>query len=147
MRWPECPADDCAGCCANATAAPFPRGGRINETWWREQDCIAGCAGNGLPSNCPEGERQFPEPVPGLSSLWSSWLWCDAPRSDAEFKQLGDSPHDMPCARHNAMMYTNLVDQVQVPAGIEPGEYLISWRWDSDQTNQIWQNCGDVTIV
>ena len=147
MGWANCPADDCAGCCANATAAPFPPHSRINETWWREQDCIAGCADNGLPANCPEDQRQFPEPIPGLSSLWSSWLWCDAPRSDAEVKKLGDSPHDMPCARHNQMMYTNIVDAVQVPASIEPGEYLISWRWDSDQTNQIWQNCGDVTIV
>jgi hypothetical protein len=45
------------------------------------------------------------------------------------------------------MMQTNMVDLVQVPAGLKSGEYLLSWRWDADQTNQIWQNCADVLIV
>lgn len=136
--WAGCTGDDCGGCCA--TIAPLPPHPRINESWWRAQDCVAGCAGNGLPGSCPAGERQFPEPVPGMSSLWSSWLWCDAPRG------LRDAPHDMPCS-HAAMMRTNIVDKVRVPADLEPGDYLLSWRWDVEQTNQIWQNCADVTIA
>lgn len=136
---------DCAGCCA--TTAPIPRDPRINGSWWRAQDCIAGCAGNGLPSSCPADGLQFPEPIPGLSSLWSSWLWCDAPRTEAEMAMLGDTPNEMPCSNHNMMMFTNIVDHVQIPADIDPGAYLLSWRWDSEQTNQIWQNCADVTIA
>jgi hypothetical protein len=45
---------------------------------------LQGAAGNGLPGSCPAGELQFAEPIPGLSSLWSSWLWCDAPRTPTE---------------------------------------------------------------
>lgn len=148
MKWSNCSLDDCAGCCA--TVAPLPPHPRVNATWWREQDCIAGCAGNGLPGSCPAGDKQFDEPMPGLSSLWSSWLWCDAPRTPTERAALGalhDSPHDLPCSRQNAVMYTNIVDAVQIPADLEPGDYMLSWRWDSDQTNQIWQNCADVLIV
>lgn len=141
--WKGCD-DDCAQCCAKL--APLPSNPRINSSWWRAQDCIAGCAGNGLPSNCPANERQFPEPIPGMSSLWASWLWCDAPRDAESVAMLGDSPHEMPCSKDELQIKTNIVDHVQIPASIEPGEYLLSWRWDAEQTNQIWQNCADVTI-
>ena len=41
---------------------------------------------------------------------------------------LGDSPGSH-CQSHQQMIATNIVDKVQVPATIEPGDYLISWRW------------------
>ena len=44
------------------------------------------------------------------------------------------------------MMQTNIVDKVQIPKDTTPGEYVLSWRWDCEQTKQIWQNCADVTI-
>merc|ERR1712048_1415926 len=39
-----------------------------------------------------------------------------------------------------------IVDQVQVP-DVPPGDYVISFRWDSEQTPQVWNSCADVTIV
>lgn len=39
-----------------------------------------------------------------------------------------------------------IVDKVHVP-NVPSGEYVLSWRWDSEQTSQVWQNCGDVTIA
>lgn len=41
----------------------------------------------------------------------------------------------------------NLIDRVQIPADITPGDYVLSFRWDCEQTPQIWQNCADVTIA
>merc|ERR1712087_644332 len=41
----------------------------------------------------------------------------------------------------------SVVDQVMVPAGLEPGEYLLSWRWDCEQSDQVFQNCADVKIT
>merc|ERR1711998_508453 len=38
-----------------------------------------------------------------------------------------------------------IVDQVQVP-DVPPGDYVISFRWDSEQTPQVWTSCADVTI-
>merc|ERR1712173_222068 len=38
-----------------------------------------------------------------------------------------------------------LVDQVKVPN--KPGKYVLSWRWDCDQTPQIWASCADIEIV
>ena len=38
-----------------------------------------------------------------------------------------------------------LVDHVRVP--MERGEYLLSWRWDCENSPQIWGNCADITVV
>lgn len=38
-----------------------------------------------------------------------------------------------------------IVDQVRVP-NLPDGEYILSFRWDSEQTPQVWNSCGDVTI-
>eukprot|EP01043_Picozoa_sp_COSAG02_P047377 COSAG02_NODE_4536_length_5241_cov_6.296383_3_plen_241_part_00 len=33
----------------------------------------------------------------------------------------------------------NIVDRVVIPADLEAGDYLLSWRWDCEQTHQIWR--------
>jgi len=40
----------------------------------------------------------------------------------------------------------SIVDKVVLPKDLPGGDYLLSWRWDAEQTTQIWQNCADVTI-
>lgn len=37
------------------------------------------------------------------------------------------------------------MDKVKVPQ-LPPGDYVVSFRWDSEQTPQVWASCGDVTI-
>ena len=37
-----------------------------------------------------------------------------------------------------------LVDQLRVPD--QKGEYVLSWRWDCENSPQIWGNCADITI-
>merc|ERR1711972_213494 len=38
-----------------------------------------------------------------------------------------------------------IVDKVRVP-NVPAGEYVLSFRWDSEQTPQVWNSCADVTI-
>ena len=38
-------------------------------------------------------------------------------------------------------------DTVLVPADLAPGDYVLGWRQDCEETAQIWQNCADVRIV
>jgi predicted carbohydrate-binding protein with CBM5 and CBM33 domain len=45
---------------------------------------------------------------------------------------------------HGGMTYS-LVDKVQVPE--QKGEYILSFRWDCEQTAQVWNSCADVVIV
>ena len=39
-----------------------------------------------------------------------------------------------------------IVDHVQIPEGLPQGDYVLGWRWDCEQSNQIWSSCSDVTI-
>merc|ERR1719361_1436759 len=39
----------------------------------------------------------------------------------------------------------SVVDKVVIP-DLPEGNYLLSWRWDAEQTTQIWQNFADVHI-
>jgi hypothetical protein len=40
-----------------------------------------------------------------------------------------------------------IVDKVQVPADLEPGDYILSFRWECEQLPQVWSNCADVKIA
>lgn len=38
-------------------------------------------------------------------------------------------------------------DEVVIPKTLPPGKYVLSWRWDCEETAQVWQNCADVNIL
>ena len=38
-------------------------------------------------------------------------------------------------------------DEVLIPKTLKPGAWVLSWRWDCEETAQIWQNCADVEVV
>lgn len=38
----------------------------------------------------------------------------------------------------------SIVDKVQVPA--KEGTYVLQWRWDCEETNQVWNSCADIKI-
>jgi hypothetical protein len=40
-----------------------------------------------------------------------------------------------------------IVDELSVPAGLAPGAYVLQWRWDCEETDQVWLSCSDVTIA
>ena len=40
-----------------------------------------------------------------------------------------------------------IVDQVQIPSTLPKGDYVLGFRWDCEESNQIWASCSDVTIV
>eukprot|EP00937_MAST-01D_sp_MAST-1D-sp2_P003648 g3648.t1 len=40
-----------------------------------------------------------------------------------------------------------IVDKVQIPAGIAPGHYVLQFRWDCEETDQVWAQCADVEIT
>ena len=38
-------------------------------------------------------------------------------------------------------------DLVEIPADLEPGHYILSFRWDCEKTPQIWNSCANIDIV
>lgn len=39
-----------------------------------------------------------------------------------------------------------IIDNVVVPESLASGKYVLSWRWDVEQSPQVWSNCADVLI-
>ena len=38
-------------------------------------------------------------------------------------------------------------DLVEVPADLEPGHYVLSFRWDCKKSPQIWNSCANINII
>lgn len=51
------------------------------------------------------------------------------------------------CGQDHAMEKFSLMEKVQIPEDLTPGEYALGWRWDCQKSHQVWLNCADVTIV
>merc|ERR1712166_620842 len=47
---------------------------------------------------------------------------------------------------HEDLFKFNIIDELVVP-DLPVGDYWLSFRWDCEQTPQIWAQCGDVTIT
>lgn len=41
----------------------------------------------------------------------------------------------------------NIMDKVRVPQDLAAGEYVLSFRWDCEQTPQVWTQCSDITVT
>ena len=39
-----------------------------------------------------------------------------------------------------------IFDYVEVPVNLEPGKYVLSFRWDCYVTSQIWNACANIKI-
>jgi len=72
---------------------------------------------------CPEGSM-FDPPAPGLTG----------------FGELISDPGA-------ATFGFSIVDQVQVPKHLKRGMYALSFRWDCEQTSQVWNTCSSIRIV
>lgn len=65
----------------------------------------------------------------------------------AGYKSNGGS---VPAGGHGGVGFGNfdftMVDKLKVP-DVPPGEYSVSWRWDCEETPQVWNSCADVMIT
>ena len=69
-------------------------------------------------------ELQFPEPAPGLSGFGVVL------------------PNNT-----NGLFKFNIIDKLNIPTNLEPGHYVLSFRWDCEQTSQIWISCASISLV
>lgn len=102
------------------------------EEWWKQEQCAQDCSGLSM-MTCPPGMTQFPEPLPGVSSYIGT----------IEINMHANPPTTTGI---EGLPYS-IVDKVIIPSDIQAGDYLLSWRWDAEQSPQIWQNCADVSII
>lgn len=60
---------------------------------------------------------------------------------------LGGPPYDPGTGMAQSVYRYQMIDQLRVPTNIDAGEYVLSWRWDCEETPQVWNSCADLTIV
>ena len=63
-------------------------------------------------------------------------FWGIVPRNNLASPKLSEV--------HNSVGW-EIVDKVKIPEGLE-GDYVFSWRWDSEESPQVWTQCSVVTI-
>lgn len=93
-----------------------------SKQWIEEMTCSQSCSGLGLPQ-CSPGMAQFLPPANGISG----------------FDQIGSGGL--------TGFQFSILEKVKVPTNLKPGAYLLSWRWDCEQSAQVWQNCADIKVV
>jgi len=85
------------------------------------------------------------ETIPARRKTIGGVQWT---RNPIPSDELGGLPFRAPCnGCTGGFNEFSLVDHVTVPTNLAPGDYVLSWRWDTEVTVQSWQNCADITIV
>jgi hypothetical protein len=88
----------------------------------------------------------------GTVPVGSSWQKMPIPRTFDQWDEEGPA-FEPPCAevagRECSGNPPNLeiVDVLAIPPHATPGRYVLNWRWDVEETMQVWESCSDVTIV
>lgn len=105
--------------------------------WFKQEKCAQQCSG-AYWMQCPPGTTQFDEPAPGISGYLGN------------FALFGDIEHYLtnpPKVVGIEGFSYSVMDEVKIPDELEEGEYFLSWRWDCEQSPQIWQQCADIRLV
>mmetsp|Transcript_68992 Transcript_68992/g.120057 ORF Transcript_68992/g.120057 Transcript_68992/m.120057 type:complete len:240 (+) Transcript_68992:2-721(+) len=95
-----------------------------------------GFAGGGLGCDAGCAIPQFPTPVPGL--------WGNGPGNGCAGCNMSAPAHQQEICK-KTMSY-QIIDKVKVP-DMPTGDYVMSFRWDCEQTPQIWSQCADIKIT
>ena len=97
----------------------------------------------------PIGSEWTMNPIPVCNSTDMGWIdptcpegWEFPPRAPG----LHGTGEDVTKPGEPAFSWT-LMDEVEVPADLEEGEYVLSFRWDCEATPQIWNSCANIKIV
>lgn len=110
----------------------------------RPQNYACGCkhgeerGGCSTPGNCSSGECLPCPETPG-----SDCSRCDNPPRHP----WGSYSFPPPCSEECMKLSPGVLDEVIIPTGLEPGKYVLGFRYDCDATSQVWQNCADVELV
>jgi len=83
--------------------------------------------------------RQFDPPCHEALYDGVPWHGTNSPHDHQNIDVQGDCSGDLTLA--------SLVDRVVIPPTTPPGHYVLGFRWDCEETAQIWSSCADVEIT
>jgi len=85
--------------------------------------------------NTPCTEPQFDPPVRDIFGFGGGSCGSSLPGTECTPERFEEQTFDF-----------GVVDTAQVP-NLPEGKYVLSFRWDAEQTPQVWTSCADVTIT
>jgi len=125
------------------------------------EECVAAC--QAVNCSCfdynPTSAGQFPFEHCRVANRTA---WAGVVSSGAgytAFRRSGATPLPGPRPGHSTGQVTDgycsgefpfnvmVLDAVQIPTVIAPGDYVLSFRWDCEKSAQVWAACADVTIA
>lgn len=113
--------------------------------WCISSTSLPGCtAGGGDQAPC--FGPQFEPPVPYLFG----WLSQNAQGWSSDNCGTNLTPEECrqkPGGWTDALPEQHVVDLLEIPAETTPGDYVLQYRHDSEQTDQVWTTCSDIRIV
>jgi len=73
---------------------------------------------------------------------------CDEPPAcvNAHYRNPGETVCNCSGWSIGDLYRLEVVDRVRIPSDLAPGEYVLGWRWDCEESTQVWSSCSDVTI-
>jgi len=113
----------------------------------------------------PSGSQWTKVPIPSCGGTYGGGFGCDdgcdKPQFESPINGLwGNGPYngcagcDKSCGSNytcnvktcGKVMDFSIVDEVEVP-DLPSGDYVLSFRWDCEQTPQIWSQCANIKIT
>lgn len=79
------------------------------------------------------GCRQFDPPCP-----WDNG-WYAQPPAKTSVDVMGECSGDWTGGQ--------ILDTIIIPKTLAPGDYVLGFRWDCEESDQVWSSCADVTII
>lgn len=103
----------------------------------------------------PSGSMWRKMPIPTI--LWEREGPSFEPvcEESEECKKAATMQHGKPgvckCSGHSnlgpLLPNIEIVDKIMIPSSLKPGRYVLQWRWDCEETSQIWNSCSDVEVI
>jgi|ERR1711860_17314 len=99
----------------------------------------------------PPGSQWAKNPIPACDDLSGGWF-DETPDCPGGFQFEPPAPGlggygEIVSAPGDPTMLYNIGDLLEIPADLAPGDYVLSWRWDCEQTSQIWNTCSSIRLV
>merc|ERR1712224_988180 len=111
--------DSYATCGAPLDPVPYGQpGGKVTDPWNTQVECYGACCGaaSSKASGACPEGTEFYEGLSGHTGFGK------------------DIPE------------WSIGDKVIIPEDLEEGEYMLGWRWDCEESTQVWQNCADIIL-
>lgn len=97
----------------------------------------------------PPGSRWAMNPVPRNDTAQTGTSFAPKCNETCTGCTTGSDPACMTCRCTGEWGVRNLeiVDNLALPWMLPAGNYVLGWRWDTEESNQVWTSCSDVTIT